>query len=72
MSTRENIRLIATASLQISYHHIMIIVRFLINIRYKKIELQLMGVCFDLILNIPSTIFQLCRDGSSSVDPVLS
>ena len=30
-------------------------------------------VClFDLILNVPSTIFQLHRDGSSWVEPVLS
>ena len=30
-------------------------------------------VClFDLILNVPSTIFQLNRDGSSWVEPVLS
>ena len=30
-------------------------------------------VClFDLILYVPSTIFQLCRDGSSWVKPVLS
>ena len=30
-------------------------------------------VClFDLILYVPSTIFQLNRDGSSWVDPVLS
>ena len=30
-------------------------------------------VClFDLILYVPSTIFQLCRDGSSWVEPVLS
>ena len=27
---------------------------------------------FDLILYIPSRIFQLCRDGSSWVEPVLS
>ena len=27
---------------------------------------------FDSILYIPSTIFQLCRDGSSWVEPVLS
>ena len=27
---------------------------------------------FDLILYVPSTIFQLCRDGSSWVEPVLS
>ena len=32
-----------------------------------------MSVClFDLILYIPSTIFQLNRDGSSWVEPVLS
>ena len=30
-------------------------------------------VClYDLILYLPSTIFKLCRDGSSLVDPVLS
>ena len=28
-------------------------------------------VLFDLILYIPSTIFQLCRDGFSWVEPVL-
>ena len=27
---------------------------------------------FDLILYVPSTIFQLCRDGSSWAEPVLS
>ena len=27
---------------------------------------------FDLILYVPSTIFQLCRDGSSWMEPVLS
>ena len=27
---------------------------------------------FDLILYVPSTIFQLCRDGFSLVEPVLS
>ena len=32
-----------------------------------------LSVClFDLILYIPSTIFQLCKDGSSWVEPVLS
>ena len=29
-------------------------------------------LCFDLILYVPSTIFQLYRDGSSWVEPVLS
>ena len=29
-------------------------------------------VLFDLILNVPSTIFQLYRDGSPWVEPVLS
>ena len=31
-----------------------------------------MSVLFDLILYVPSAIFQLCRDGSSWVEPVLS
>ena len=30
------------------------------------------NVLFDLILYVPSTIFQLNRDGSSWVEPVLS
>ena len=30
------------------------------------------GFLFDLILYVPSTIFQLNRDGSSWVEPVLS
>ena len=29
-------------------------------------------ILFDLILYVPSTIFQLYRDGSSWVEPVLS
>ena len=29
-------------------------------------------ILFDLILYVPSTIFQLCRDGSYWVEPVLS
>ena len=29
-------------------------------------------ILFDLILHVPSTIFQLNRDGSSWVEPVLS
>ena len=33
---------------------------------------QLKSVLFDLILYVPSTIFQLNRDGSSWVEPVLS
>ena len=27
---------------------------------------------FELILYVPSTIFQVCRDGSSRVEPILS
>ena len=40
----------------------------------KSINTSLLLVCFlfDLILYIPSTIFQLNRDGSSWVDLVLS
>ena len=37
-----------------------------------KISLNLMICLFDLILYVPSTIFQLYRDGSSWVEPVLS
>ena len=45
--------------------------------RYQSLKKQLSGqvscfVLFDLILNVPSTIFQLNRDGSSWVEPVLS
>ena len=39
----------------------------------KEIQEMVIFLClFDLILYIPSTIFQLCRDGSSWVEPVLS
>ena len=38
-----------------------------------KSKLECIFVClFDLILYVPSTIFQLNRDGSSWVEPVLS
>ena len=33
---------------------------------------HIVGFLFDLILYVPSTIFQLYRDGSSWVEPVLS
>ena len=35
-------------------------------------HLNVLTFLFDLILNIPSTIFQLNRDRSSWVEPVLS
>ena len=36
-------------------------------------QIKVFFVClFDLILYVPSTISQLCRDGSSWVEPVLS
>ena len=39
----------------------------------NKLIYYLVFVClFDLILYVPSTIFQLNRDGSSWVEPVLS
>ena len=39
----------------------------------QDLSLIVFLVClFDLILNVPSTIFQLNRDGSSWVEPVLS
>ena len=37
-----------------------------------NIENTCLFCLFDLILYVPSTIFQLCRDGSSWVEPVLS
>ena len=38
-----------------------------------KIRNAFILICFyDLILYVPSTIFQLCRDRSSWVEPVLS
>ena len=37
-----------------------------------RIWLVLFVCLFDLILHVPSTIFQLNRDGSSWVEPVLS
>ena len=44
--------------------------RLLIKLTLKQVY---MFVClFDLILYVPSTIFQLNRDGSSWVEPVLS
>ena len=35
-------------------------------------ELIYISSLFDLVLYVPSTIFQICRDGSSWVEPVLS
>ena len=36
------------------------------------VQIKLFLFVFDLILYVPSTIFQLYRDGSSWVEPVLS
>ena len=36
----------------------------------QTVSISVLFVC--LILYVPSTIFQLCRDGSSWVEPVLS
>ena len=44
----------------------------LISSLWKKTEDYLVRFLFDLILYVPSTIFQLCREGSSWVEPVLS
>ena len=38
---------------------------------FKKLSIKVLRL-FDLILYVPSTIFQLNRDGSSWVEPVLS
>ena len=43
------------------------------RMRYLVKVFEYTGFClFDLILYVPSTIYQLCRDGSSWVEPVLS
>ena len=50
-----------------SFGNIIIVLNIFIQIRTDSF------VClFDLILYVPSTIFQLNRDGSSWVEPVLS
>ena len=41
-------------------------------VRHNPVPFKLFVCLFDLILNVPSTIFQLNRDGSSWVEPVLS
>ena len=40
--------------------------------RETPLQCLFLFVLFDLILYVPSTIFQLNRDGSSLVEPVLS
>ena len=45
-------------------------IEFIVKYKIKPI-MQVMFL-FDLILYVPSSIFQLCRDGSSCVEPVLS
>ena len=42
------------------------------DLQYKCLVLILFVCLFELILYIPSTTFQLNRDGSSWVEPVLS
>ena len=40
---------------------------------FPELRSEIYGIClFDLILYVPSTIFQLCRDGSSWIEPVVS
>ena len=47
--------------------------RILVSNYRKKTAFSFSVFClFDLIPYVPSTIFQLCRDGSSWVEPVLS
>ena len=48
-----------------------------VDLQLDMLSLKLVSDCntfclFDLILYVPSTIFQLTRDGSSWVEPVLS
>ena len=43
-----------------------------VNSQRVKVHMKRYFVClFDLILYTPSTIFQLCRDGSSWIEPIL-
>ena len=55
---------VAQKSLEILGNSGQIVLRYVYD--YK------LSVCFDLILYVPSTIFQLYRDGSSWIEPVLS
>ena len=45
-----------------------------VDVSYKRkyVHKVLLFVLFDLILNVPSTIFQLNREGSSWVESILS
>ena len=43
-----------------------------ISVCYASIYIFVLFCLFDLILCVPSTIFQLNRDGSAWVEPVLS
>ena len=74
MSTRENIRLIARAPLSLIDPVTSEEKMFWLCSRMNNGRLFVcLFVClFDLILYFQSTIFQLNRDGSSWVEPVLS
>ena len=50
----------------------LLVVRVLVNLENRKTRIKLMFAYFDLIVYVPSTIFQLNRDGSSWIEPVLS
>ena len=52
--------------------HIFTYVQHLNTVVYQSVHTLCIFCLFDLILNVPSTIFQLCRDRSSWVEPVLS
>ena len=62
---------IATALLLISSIHLAMHPRFIVSTQREE-SISICQILFDLILYVPSTIFQLNRDGSSWVEPVLS
>ena len=57
---------------KITHIIIIIIIIYVIIILIHAIIIILFVCLFDLILYVPSTIFQLYRNGSSWVEPVLS
>ena len=73
--TQASLCLVKIMDLEIEFivdKHIWDISKGLFSIRTCGIDSVVWFCLFDLILYVPSTIFQLYRDGSSWVEPVLS
>ena len=64
MSARDEFNLTVTANCSVDSDTV--------TKHFKVVVSVCLFVLFDLILNVPSTIFQLNRDGSSRVEPILS